>query len=186
MNCPKDKAIGSDGLPAAARVAVAQMTSVGDQSANFRVCGQLAREAVDQGCKMLFLPECCSFIGLNQKEVTNKVPHGRDQTNGTWDYKDLQNIAHTPWSVSLQTVAVAQPLDGPLMSEFCGLAREVGIWLSLGGFQEVGPDKDHIYNTHVVLSSDGDIVASYRKVRSEPECRPEHAVLSGSPFRVTT
>ncbi|CAL8462335.1 g1868 [Coccomyxa elongata] len=79
---------------------------------------------------MLFLPECCSFIGRAQTE----------------------------------TVAVAEKLDGPLMSKFRRLAREAGIWLSLGGFQEVGPDPDHIYNTHVILSSDGTIVASYRKV----------------------
>ncbi len=64
----------------------------------------------------------------------------------------------------LQTVVVAEKLDGPIMSRFRQLAGEVGIWLSLGGFQEVGPDKEHIYNTHVVLSSDGTLVASYRKV----------------------
>ncbi len=55
--------------PTRARVAVAQMTSTGDQSANFIVCSQLAREAARQGCSMLFLPECCSFIGHAQKEV---------------------------------------------------------------------------------------------------------------------
>ncbi len=52
-----------------ARVAVAQMTSSGDQTANFSVCGQLAREASQKGCSMLFLPECCSFIGRAQTEV---------------------------------------------------------------------------------------------------------------------
>ncbi len=50
------------------------------------------------------------------------------------------------------------------MSNFRRLAKEAGIWLSLGGFQEVGPDPDHIYNTHAILSSDGTIMASYRKV----------------------
>lgn len=64
----------------------------------------------------------------------------------------------------MQTVAVAEKLEGPTMSKFRTLAGELGIWLSLGGFQEVGPDKEHIYNTHVVLSSDGRLVASYRKV----------------------
>lgn len=50
-------------------VAVAQMTATGDQVANFEVCKQLANEAAGKGCSMLFLPECCSFIGLNQQEV---------------------------------------------------------------------------------------------------------------------
>lgn len=52
-----------------AKVAVGQMTSVGDQEANFATCQRLAFEARDAGCCMLFLPECCSFIGRNQQEV---------------------------------------------------------------------------------------------------------------------
>lgn len=55
--------------PTRARIAVAQMTSTGDQMANFNVCSQLAREAAQKCCSMLFLPECCSFIGRAQKEV---------------------------------------------------------------------------------------------------------------------
>ena len=34
-----------------------------------------------------------------------------------------------------------------------------GLWLSLGGFQECGPDAEHIYNSHVILNSAGDISA---------------------------
>lgn len=30
--------------------------------------------------------------------------------------------------------------------------------------QEVGPDKDHMYNCHVIISSQGEIEAAYRKV----------------------
>ena len=64
----------------------------------------------------------------------------------------------------VQTIAAAQPLDGTAMSRFQALARESGIWLSLGGFQEIGPDSSHIYNTHVVLDCQGNIAATYRKV----------------------
>lgn len=49
------------------------------------------------------------------------------------------------------------------MARFRDLARSTNIWLSLGGFQETGPDSEHIYNTHVVLDAQGQIVASYRK-----------------------
>ena len=35
----------------------------------------------------------------------------------------------------LDAVAKGQPLDGPLMQQYQTLARETGIWLSLGGFQ---------------------------------------------------
>lgn len=65
-----------------------------------------------------------------------------------------------------QTLAAAQPLDGPLMARFRGLARDSGLWLSLGGFQECGPDPGHTYNTHVILDATGATVAAYRKARS--------------------
>ena len=64
-----------------------------------------------------------------------------------------------------QTLAAAQPLDGPLMARFRGLARDLGLWLSLGGFQERGPDPIHTYNTHVILDATGATVAAYRKAR---------------------
>ena len=56
------------------RVAVGQMTSVGDQEANFAICQRLALNAKEAGCCMLFLPECCSFIGQNQQEVSLSKP----------------------------------------------------------------------------------------------------------------
>lgn len=31
---------------------------------------------------------------------------------------------------------MAQPLDGPVISEMCTLAKELCVWLSLGGFHE--------------------------------------------------
>lgn len=42
--------------------------------------------------------------------------------------------------------------------------RESGIWLSLGGFQEKGPDDEHIYNTHVLVDDAGDIISTFRKM----------------------
>jgi hypothetical protein len=147
------------------------MTSGSDQLANFEVCKQLATDAASTGCSMLFLPECCSFIGLNQQEVCSP---GSWTCIKPWEYAwpSLQAKSHVGTCCSmtgqgvmtLQTVAAAQPLDGPAMSRFKGLAREAGIWLSLGGFQETGPDCSHIYNTHVVLNPEGTIAASYRKV----------------------
>lgn len=52
------------------------------------------------------------------------------------------------------------------MARYRGLARETGLWLSLGGFQETGPDAGHTHNTHVVLDAGGNTVAAYRKARS--------------------
>jgi predicted amidohydrolase len=106
------------------------MTAVGDKRANYETCAKLARAAAAQGAKMLFLPECFSFIGAAPAE----------------------------------SLSQAEPLEGPTMAKYRELARETGLYLSLGGFQETGPDADHLYNCHVLLGADGATKAWYRKI----------------------
>jgi len=60
------------------RVAVAQMTATADRAANFRVCEKLAQQAAAQGCSMLFLPECCSFIGESAAEVSSSTLESKE------------------------------------------------------------------------------------------------------------
>ncbi|XP_021031114.1 deaminated glutathione amidase isoform X1 [Mus caroli] len=65
-----------------------------------------------------------------------------------------------------ETLLLSEPLNGDLLGQYSQLARECGIWLSLGGFHERGQDWEQnqkIYNCHVLLNSKGSIVASYRK-----------------------
>ena len=64
----------------------------------------------------------------------------------------------------IQTVRHATPLDGPVLRRFRDLASRLGIWLSLGGFQETCEDASRLYNTHIVLDGSGQIVAKYRKI----------------------
>ena len=66
---------------------------------------------------------------------------------------------------ALQSLAIAQQLEGPIMQRYQQLARSTGLWLSLGGFQEKGPDPQHNYNCHVIVNDKGELVAKYRKVR---------------------
>ncbi|KAL4435951.1 hypothetical protein ABPG77_000713 [Micractinium sp. CCAP 211/92] len=124
------------------------MTSVGSTEQNLAVVSQLAKEAVEQGCKMLFLPENVSFLG-------------------------------TAFSESL---AIAEPLQGPLMRRYRQLAANTGLWLSIGGFQETGPDPQHLYNCHTIISSAGEIVESYRKVHLFNVDVPGGPVLMESRF----
>ena len=107
-----------------------QMRSVNDVAANFASAASLVREAVDSGCRIVFFPECFSFIGAKPGEAQ----------------------------------AVAEPLHGPTMKRYQSLAREHGVWLSLGGFQESCAGESRIYNTHVVIDSKGLIQATYRKI----------------------
>lgn len=115
------------------KVGILQMTAVNDKDANFRQNEAYATHAKEQGCEMLFLPECCSFIGARPGEAQ----------------------------------AAAEELSGPTVALYKDLAKRLGIWLSLGGFQEKGLADDpsgKIYNTHIVIDAGGDIKAVYRKI----------------------
>ena len=128
------------------RAGVAQMCATDDRDANFRCCARLCAAARGRGCALLCLPECFHFIGGGAK--------------------------------GLASADIAEPLTGPTVERFKALAMEHGMALALGGFQEaVGsaacagdaasaavamPQK--VYNTHLVISAEGEIVATYRKL----------------------
>jgi predicted amidohydrolase len=56
----------------------------------------------------------------------------------------------------------AQPIPGPLTEQLCALARKTGQWLIPGSMYEL--DRDRIFNTAIVISPQGEIVAKYRKM----------------------
>nr|KAF6268502.1 nitrilase 1 [Pipistrellus kuhlii] len=65
-----------------------------------------------------------------------------------------------------ETLRLSEPLGGDLLGEYAQLARECGLWLSLGGFHERGQNWEQtqkIYNCHVLLNSKGSVVTTYRK-----------------------
>ena len=57
----------------------------------------------------------------------------------------------------------AQPIDGPLVVEMCAIAREHGIWLHGGSLCERTADGRH-FNTSVLITPQGSIAATYRKI----------------------
>ena len=62
-----------------------------------------------------------------------------------------------------QTIAAAEPLDGPILDWARQLARELGIDLVAGSFSERGDDgKGH--NTSLHVGPDGELKATYRKI----------------------
>lgn len=62
-----------------------------------------------------------------------------------------------------QYEACAEPLDGARVTRLCDLAREAKVWLIPGTVVERGPAGE-LFNTAIVLSPDGRIAASYRKI----------------------
>jgi predicted amidohydrolase len=79
------------------------------------------------------------------------------------------------------SLKIAQPLDGPIMTKYRNLAKQYGInfqyltsqinnyvldvWLSCGGFHESIPNDNRVYNSHVIIDNHGDIKSVYRKAR---------------------
>jgi predicted amidohydrolase len=62
-----------------------------------------------------------------------------------------------------QLRASAEPLDGPLCTALARIAADLGIWLIPGSVCELGPGGE-LFNTAVVFSPTGALVASYRKI----------------------
>ncbi|XP_070586400.1 deaminated glutathione amidase isoform X1 [Erythrolamprus reginae] len=84
-------------------------------------------------------------------------------------------------SCTEETLALAEPLEGEYLQRYVHLARECGVWLSLGGFHERGKDWEstqRIYNCHLLLDPKdpsfvffpwarlvlGSVAAAYRKI----------------------
>ena len=57
-----------------------------------------------------------------------------------------------------------------------------GLWLSIGGFHEKGPDEAHVYNAHVILDETGHLRSVYRKIHlfSYRPKDPNESVLTES------
>ncbi|XP_059498724.1 deaminated glutathione amidase isoform X3 [Stegostoma tigrinum] len=65
-----------------------------------------------------------------------------------------------------QTLSQAETLEGDLIQRYFRMARETGVWMSLGGFHERNPDWERdrrIYNTHILINNLGELAAIYRK-----------------------
>jgi len=76
--------------------------------------------------------------------------------------------------------AAATPVPGPVTDRVAELARETGLWLVPGSLLELDDD-GWIYNTVVVTSPSGELVARYRKVFT---WQPYEATRPGKRFVV--
>lgn len=63
-----------------------------------------------------------------------------------------------------RAAAVAQSIDGPWIDQLRTLAREKNIWLIAGSIPETSPTPGKAFNTCIVLSPAGEVVAAYRKI----------------------
>lgn len=87
-----------------------------------------------------------------------------------------------------ETLSLAESLEGETVSRFTHIARNLEVWLSLGGFHERGPNwttDRRIYNSHIIINNKGDVVAVYRKAHLFDVELPEKGVsLKESAFTI--
>lgn len=116
------------------RLVMAQLESTPDKHANYEKAEWAVRDAVRiHGAQMVVFPEI--FMSF--------FP------------------LHTPKQV---VVDDAEALDGPFVTKMRKLASDNGVWL-IFGMKEPVEDRqaDRVYNTVVIVSSDGSIAGTYRK-----------------------
>jgi len=75
--------------------------------------------------------------------------------------------------------AEGQPIPGPITDRLCSLAAHHHKWLVPGSMSE--RDGDDVYNTSIVISPSGEIVARYRKIFP---WRPHEICKAGDSFTV--
>jgi predicted amidohydrolase len=85
-----------------------------------------------------------------------------------------------------EKVRLAESLQGTTCTRFGGLARELGVHLLLGSFNEKSERSDRVYNSSVLFGPDGERLAVYRKIHlfdanvaDGAVHRESHSVLPG-------
>ena len=61
-----------------------------------------------------------------------------------------------------ETLKLSEPLEGKTINEYKQIAKELKIWMNLGGVHEL-VSETMISNTQLILNNEGEIVQSYRK-----------------------
>lgn len=116
------------------QLVMAQLTSTDDKHINLQKAEKAVEDSVNiHGASLVIFPEV----------FMSHFPIG------------------TPKDVSLRD---AEPVDGPFVQGMAELARRFGVWLIFGIREAVeDPEEQRVYNTTVVIDSEGRTVSAYRK-----------------------
>jgi predicted amidohydrolase len=131
--------------------AVVQLTSTSDAEASCRAAEDLIRQAAARGATLVATPENTNYLGPHDEKVRRAEP-----------------------------VRDAGGALGPTCARFAALARELGIHLLLGSFNEASGEPGRCYNTSVLFGPDGEVLATYRKVHLFDVCVPPDVVFQES------
>jgi predicted amidohydrolase len=117
------------------RAAVVQLSSQDDVSKNLARACALVGEAAGAGAEIVGLPENFAFMGEEQ--------HKREIAESTGE-------------------GGTEP--GPITKAITAAARDHGVWIVAGGMPEASGDAARPYNTSLLVSPEGRVVARYRKI----------------------
>jgi predicted amidohydrolase len=144
--------------PAVVTVAAVQVRSTfGDVCGNSGRLAAWVHRAADAGAQLVVAPECA-------------IPgYASDDLRQIWH--DTERPIH-PWFAARDVLAVAEPVPGPTTDRFANLARSRSVYLLIGMIER---DGSHAYNTAVLLSPAGELVAKHRKRWPWPAVEPAWA-----------
>jgi deaminated glutathione amidase len=131
--------------------AVVQLTSTSDAAASCAAAETLVRKAAARGAAFVATPENTNYLGPHDEKVRRAEP-----------------------------LRTATGELGATCARFAALARELGIHLLLGSFNEASPHPGRCYNTSVLFGPDGGVLASYRKIHLFDVAVPPDVVFQES------
>jgi deaminated glutathione amidase len=139
-------------------IAAVQMTSTNDKEYNLGAISRLVTLAAEKGASFVCLPECCTFMGCprEEKNVTASADGSVITTETTQKKYELPNTV----------IEAAEGLDGRTVRNLCDIARNSGVWMSVGGFPEqTSKGNGKVYNTHFIIDPEGSLIDPvYRKI----------------------
>jgi predicted amidohydrolase len=155
----------ADERPVTVKVAAIQCSSdLGDVPGNSNKIAALVHEAAAAGAKLVVLPEA-AITGYVSQDL-----HWNWHVEGRPIEKMFRGQDPAPF---------AQPVPGPATEQFCALAKELRIYLTIpllecvdvavgsGGATEEQPPPKY-FNTVCLAAPDGRLVAHYRKINPWP------------------
>jgi len=168
--------------------AIAQLRSTSNKFQNLIDVAICARLAKSKGASMLFLPECFGFIGESSLQTLEEAEDPNSLTTTTTTTETNTDITHNEVLTRMLESTIhadgsetfdrnehtdsRSPVVHSLMDGLRIIAKEADLWISGGGMHVSGavPDskadnqQERVYNTHVIVDSDGVLRSLYRKI----------------------